>query len=27
MGLDEKTLGISKSEFDLSNITSFLMTE
>ena len=27
MGLDEKTLGISKSEIDLSNITSFLMTE
>ena len=27
MGLDEKTLGISKSEIDLSDITSFLMTE
>ena len=27
MGIDEKTLGISKSEFDLSAITSFLMTE
>ena len=27
MGIDEKTLGISKNEFDLSAITSFLMTE
>ena len=27
MGLDEKTLGITKSEIDLSGITSFLMTE
>jgi heterodisulfide reductase subunit B len=27
MGIDEKTLGIFKSEFDLSAITSFLMTE
>ncbi len=27
MGIDEKTLGISKNEIDLSGITSFLMTE
>jgi heterodisulfide reductase subunit B len=27
MGIDEKILGIFKSEFDLSAITSFLMTE
>jgi len=27
MGIDQKTLGISKNEIDLSNITSFLMTE
>jgi heterodisulfide reductase subunit B len=27
MGLDEKTLGISKGEIDLSHITSFLITE
>ena len=27
MGIDEKILGISKSEIDLSDITSFLMTE
>jgi heterodisulfide reductase subunit B len=27
MGIDEKTLGISKNELDLSAITSFLMTE
>jgi len=27
MGIDEKTLGISKNEIDLSHITSFLMTE
>jgi heterodisulfide reductase subunit B len=27
LGLDEKTLGISKNELDLSAITSFLMTE
>ena len=27
MGLDEKALGISKGEIDLSSITSFLMTE
>ena len=27
MGLDEKTLGISKGEIDISDIASFLMTE
>ena len=27
MGIDQKTLGISKNEIDLSNITSFLMAE
>ncbi len=27
MGIDEKTLGISKNEIDLSEITSFLMAE
>ncbi len=27
MGIDRKTLGISKNEIDLSGITSFLMTE
>jgi heterodisulfide reductase subunit B2 len=27
MGIDEKTLGISKNEIDLSDITSFLITE
>jgi len=27
MGIDEKTLGISKNEIDLSGITSFLMAE
>jgi heterodisulfide reductase subunit B len=27
MGLDEKTLGLSKNEIDLSGITSFLMAE
>jgi heterodisulfide reductase subunit B len=27
MGIDEKTLGISNNEIDLSGITSFLMTE
>ena len=27
MGIDEKTLGISKNVCDLSAITSFLMTE
>jgi len=27
MGIDQKTLGISKNEIDLYNITSFLMTE
>ena len=27
MGIDEKTLGLSKNEIDLSGITSFLMTE
>ena len=27
MGLDEKNLGISKSDIDLTRITSFLMTE
>ena len=27
MGIDEKTLGISKNEIDLSNITSFLTAE
>jgi heterodisulfide reductase subunit B len=27
MGIDEKTLGISKNEINLSGITSFLMAE
>ena len=27
MGIDEKTLGLSKSSFELTNITSFLMPE
>jgi hypothetical protein len=27
MGIDEKTLGISKNEFDLSGINTFLMAE
>jgi heterodisulfide reductase subunit B len=27
MGIDPKTLGISKNEIDLTGITSFLMTE
>jgi len=27
MGIDERTLGLSKSSFDLTNITSFLMPE
>ena len=27
MGIDQKTLGVSKNEIDLSNITSFLMAE
>ena len=27
MGIDEKTLGISKSKIDLTRITSFLMAE
>jgi heterodisulfide reductase subunit B len=27
MGIDEHTLGLSKSSFELTNITSFLMPE
>jgi hypothetical protein len=27
MGIDEQTLGLSKSSFELKNITSFLLPE